>query len=633
MVTKRGPVTVEEVDKALIESVCARLRERLAPDEAARGRVVRPPVLPLGLAGGPAPTQRARPLRRGARRTSTSRACARRATRRSASTTRSFEPHGWQSTHTVVEIVTDDMPFLVDSVTMELNRRGLGIHLIIHPVMRVRRDADGELLEVLPPDATTPRASVAESVIHVEVDRETDPAALEALQEHLRACSARCAPRSRTGSAMRARAVELAAELDERARPPLDAERGRGGPGLPRLARRRPLHLPRLPRVRPRPTRTATATARPRSPAPGSGSCATTSGQQQLAPLRRAAARACARCAPRALPARPDEGELARDRAPAGLPRLRRRQALRRRRQGDRRAPLPRPLHDARLPASPREIPILRRKVEAVLDARRLPARQPRRQGAARDPRDVPARRAVPDRRPTSCSRSRWGSSHLGERQRVRLFVRRDPFGRFVSLPGVRAARPLQHREPAPHRARSCATRSARTSIDCTTRVSESVLVRLHYMRPHRARRACPTTTSREIEARLVAATRSWTDDLEARSSRSTARSAATQLFRRYGDAFPAAYRDDWVARAAVADVERHRGAGRATTTSSMSLYRPLEAPPGALRCKLFRAGGAARALGRAADVREHGRAGRRRAPVRGHAARRRAASGSTTSA
>ena len=35
MVTKRGPVTVEEVDKALIESVCARLRERLSPDEAA----------------------------------------------------------------------------------------------------------------------------------------------------------------------------------------------------------------------------------------------------------------------------------------------------------------------------------------------------------------------------------------------------------------------------------------------------------------------------------------------------------------------------------------------------------------------------------------------------------------------
>jgi glutamate dehydrogenase len=34
------------------------------------------------------------------------------------------DEHGWQSTHTVVEIVNDDMPFLVDSVTMEVNRQG-----------------------------------------------------------------------------------------------------------------------------------------------------------------------------------------------------------------------------------------------------------------------------------------------------------------------------------------------------------------------------------------------------------------------------------------------------------------------------------------------------------------------------
>jgi glutamate dehydrogenase len=33
-----------------------------------------------------------------------------------------IEEHGWQSTHTLIEIVNDDMPFLVDSVTMEVNR-------------------------------------------------------------------------------------------------------------------------------------------------------------------------------------------------------------------------------------------------------------------------------------------------------------------------------------------------------------------------------------------------------------------------------------------------------------------------------------------------------------------------------
>src|SRR3954452_17362479 len=41
-----------------------------------------------------------------------------------------FEQHGWQSTHTVVEIVTDDMPFVVDSVNNELIRCGFATHLL-----------------------------------------------------------------------------------------------------------------------------------------------------------------------------------------------------------------------------------------------------------------------------------------------------------------------------------------------------------------------------------------------------------------------------------------------------------------------------------------------------------------------
>ena len=95
-----------------------------------------------------------------------------------------FDVDGWQSTHTAVEIVTDDMPFLIDSVTMELNRRGYGVHLMIHPVIGVRRDEEGRLLEVLAPgDAPTPTDAISESVIHAEVDRQTDPAELTAIEE------------------------------------------------------------------------------------------------------------------------------------------------------------------------------------------------------------------------------------------------------------------------------------------------------------------------------------------------------------------------------------------------------------------------------------------------------------------
>ena len=56
--------------------------------------------------------------------------------------------NGWSSPHTVLEIVSDDMPFLVDSVVMELTRGGYGTQLSIHPVIRVQRDADGVLVAV-----------------------------------------------------------------------------------------------------------------------------------------------------------------------------------------------------------------------------------------------------------------------------------------------------------------------------------------------------------------------------------------------------------------------------------------------------------------------------------------------------
>src|ERR1700732_5346812 len=87
---------------------------------------------------------------------------------------------GWESTHTAIEIVNDNMPFLVDSVTMEVNRQGLTLHLIIQPVMRTKRDAKGGLSEILPREVG--KSGSSESVMHVEVDRQTDPAKLVELE-------------------------------------------------------------------------------------------------------------------------------------------------------------------------------------------------------------------------------------------------------------------------------------------------------------------------------------------------------------------------------------------------------------------------------------------------------------------
>ena len=96
------------------------------------------------------------------------------------------ESHGWASGHTVIEVVTDDMPFLVDSVTASLGVQGRALHLVVHPQMVVRRDVVGELLEVVAVDAEdveeTPADAVVESWMHIEVDRETDAADLRAIE-------------------------------------------------------------------------------------------------------------------------------------------------------------------------------------------------------------------------------------------------------------------------------------------------------------------------------------------------------------------------------------------------------------------------------------------------------------------
>ena len=88
----------------------------------------------------------------------------------------SLAEHGWASRHSVIEIVNDDMPFLVDSTTMEINRQGLTLHLIVHPIFVVERDEQGQVLSVAPRGTATdsPRAR-RESWMHIEVDRMVDP--------------------------------------------------------------------------------------------------------------------------------------------------------------------------------------------------------------------------------------------------------------------------------------------------------------------------------------------------------------------------------------------------------------------------------------------------------------------------
>ncbi|HKH17897.1 MAG TPA: NAD-glutamate dehydrogenase [Solirubrobacteraceae bacterium] len=570
----------QEAETALIDSVCERVRERMAADDAAKAEEFvrqyywRAPAEDLlerdtlDLYG--AALAHWNFARRRVPGTPSLRVH-----------NPSFEQDGWQSPHTAIEIVTDDMPFLVDSVSMELSRQESGIHVNIHPVVRVRRSADGELEEVVAPGAEPQDGELVESLMHIEVDRQSEASEHEALAQALLHVLGQVRATVEDWPAMRARAGELIAEL-EQPPPGLDAAdveearallawiedhhftflgyreyelAGKKGEdelrpvagselGILRDAPRTPRGFAKLPpRVRAlarEPQLLVLTKANARSPIHRS-SYLDYVGVKRFGP----------------------DGEVVGERRFVGL------------------------YTTAAYRSAPRYIPVVRRKAAAVLA----------RAGFAPGSHDEKALVEIIDTYPRDelfqipedeLYAIATGILDLGERQRVRLFVRHDRYERFVSclvfLPRDRFH--TQNRERIGEILRE---EFQAEGVDWELRLSESVLVRIHYtvrVPPGQL----PAHDAAQIEARIVEATRAWSDELEDALDDELGEEAGTALFRRYGHAFPAGYRDDWLARSAVADVRRLEALSD-DDALGLSLYRPLEAPAGTLRCKLYRRG------------------------------------------
>ena len=575
---------VQEVDQALLDTVCSRLQRQLRGDEAGRAeafvrqyyRWVSPDDLAdrseLDVYGAALAHYNL-------------------AKRRAPGETRvrvynpRFDSDGWESSHTAVELVTDDAPFLIDSVAMELNRQDFGVHLIIHPVMRVLRDADGRLLEVLPRDALA-EDSVAESVIHAEVARHTAADELKEIEGHLRRVIGEVRAAVEDWPEMRERALELAQELEST--PPPVADPGDVAEAREFLAWLEDHNFTflgyreyELEDTNPDDLRLATV--------PGSGlgilrqaeGAESSRGFDKLPPAVRGRALEpyllnMTKANARATVHRPayldyvgvkrfdSEGQVVGERRFLGLY-----------------------THTA-YHASPGNIPILRRKVAAVLERAAFPAGSHNEKALIEIletyPRDELFQISVEELFEIAI-----GILHLGERQRLRLFMRRDTFGRFLSclvfVPRDRFNTENRRRiEGIIRRA------TGAHSLDYTTRVSESVLVRLHYL-VYAEPGSLPDVDAREVETLLVAATRSWGDDLEEALHGEHGEERGSALYRRYREAFPTAYRADWVPRSAVADIGRIEELASEETGLALSLYRPLEASQGQLRAKVYRAG------------------------------------------
>ena len=125
----------------------------------------------------------------------------------------------------VVDIVTDDMPFLVNSITNELTRHNLDSYHIIHPQLVVRRDVSGELREVVGPPTEGDRGhdEITESWMHIEID--TAGADLAGLEDDLRRVLADVRVAVEDHSRMQGQALRVATQLGtEGARAPAETQ-------------------------------------------------------------------------------------------------------------------------------------------------------------------------------------------------------------------------------------------------------------------------------------------------------------------------------------------------------------------------------------------------------------------------
>ncbi|MGI8940416.1 MAG: NAD-glutamate dehydrogenase [Actinomycetota bacterium] len=493
-----------------------------------------------------------------------------------------FEADGWQSTHSVVEIINEDMPFLVDSVTNELNRHGLGIHLVVHPMIAVSRGDDGALLDVLEPGQENAEGSIPESFIHVEVDRQTDQDFINELKNDLERVLGDVRAAVDDWQEMLERVHRVNTELDERP-PPVDPEHVTEAKDFLKWIYDGNFTLLgyREYELLEHEGKDALMVT------PGSGLGILRQGDSdgppnvvELPPEAQKRARerklfVLTKANSRATVHRPsyldyvgvkrfdDAGEVVGEWRFLGL------------------------YTSTAYNTSPTQIPILRRKVRRVVERSGFPPASHSRKDLEAILESYP-RDELFQASTDELYRTAMGILHLQQRQRVRLFVRRDTYGRFFSclvfIPRDRYNTAIRLRM------QDLLTEAFQaTGVEYTTRVSESVLARLHFIirtNPD----ADPSYDVEEIEKRLVATVRSWSDDLRAALVEELGEERDIGLFRTYGEAFPGAYRDDTLPRRAVFDIKRLE-ALEPGEDLGMGLYHLLEAPEGFLRFKLYRSG------------------------------------------
>ncbi len=499
----------------------------------------------------------------------------------------------WIGGHTILQVVNDDMPFLMDSVTAALIGLGLDVQLIIHPVLSVQRDGAG-LVTGCGPDVTD---GIKELMLHIELTGDIDGERRAAIIGRLEMVLADVRSAADDLPAMRKLVEQLAQEVDSLARPGPTPEAAEAAGFLRWLAGDK-FHFFGY--------REYALSELGLDVVPGSGKGLLRSDAYLVF-----------------------DGLRALTQIPPDLQAFLRSPQLTMVSKSNRRSTVHRPVPmDAILIKKfnragdiagltlllglftagsylrpPRDIPVLRQKVRRCQEH----------SGFAPDSRDATALQHILDTFPRDelfqiderqLFETALGILHLQQRPRVALFVLRDPFERFVTcliyMPRDRYNAEIRSRMAAIlKQAFNASLASDSTHFD------EHNLARIHLVLTTTPGQV-PDMSAAEIERQLIEAARAWIDRLSEAVVRARGAGPASEILRRFRGAFPANYVERFRAEAAVEDMKfieqvtegrADRGGARAEAGRGAT---PEDVPFG-------RAG---RALRRAADAGESRPAG-----------------------
>jgi glutamate dehydrogenase len=483
----------------------------------------------------------------------------------------------WTAGRTVIQIVNDDMPFLVDSVTAALNQLDLVVHLVIHPVVPVERDKSGKFLG-LAPGLT---GDLKESVMQIEVSGLINAERAQAILGTLDHVLADVRAAVVEWGAMRKRVDQIIDDLGSSALPVPASEAAEAAAFLTWLVNNNFTFLG---------YREYAFDAEGLAVVPEAGRGILRNDDYLVFDgIRNFTALS------------PDVQQFVRSRQLMMISKSNRKSTVHRHAQLDTiviktfdgngevagQKLIVGLFTSSSYSHPPRSIPMLRRKVERCVG----------RSGFAPDSHDGKALQHILDIYPRDelfqidedeLFRIALGILHLQERQRIALFVRQDPFERFVSalvyVPRDRLNADVRRRMA------TILTQAFNGTLQSEVpHIEESALARIHFIIATVPGQIRPVEID-EVERQLVEAGRVWADRLGDALETTLGIERAAELQLQFAEALPNSYVERFSATEAVFDIN-HILAVEAGTPVALTLDRNRQSAGSALRLKTFHAG------------------------------------------